>query len=516
MPMKNGELTSAEIRKLIKAHNILVSIKIPTGTNRDGLIKLIEKKGYSIDHKNKSLRVVSRKSQTITLKGAEALTKPKAKTELQKQKASEKKEEKAIAQKKKERELKKEAVKKATKSMVPKKPAPKKAAPKKPAPKKQPAKKEDDVRPVAKVGRPRFDPSKITVVEKKKKEKKKFPSEGAKKVGERIKAKKVKLLTSEEYFKLSRKAVNDITPTEKAQMEKYENQPAKKEDKKESPIKEKIQTPEEMFLSNVLYVISQYQKSSFESGYVDINQKKKNKTLEVLGSIIDKKKTSNFTKPEIKQLEGGLRFYRSSQSQNKKGIKNWESILKRGSEKKSKKKESPKKLQQAGHRMKGGLISMIMTAEGEAKTILENTLKKFNSLTDEEKEENRQALDNELFDKVISYEKVDSSGNITGGGVKALKEVQKKINKMGTKKDEKSPPPLRFSGSKSKIDKIKSKVKKGKISVEEGLKEWKIDIEAYERRRKVSEKSLINKGYKSGGVDELKALEKEGIEIIKN
>ena len=93
---------------------------------------------------------------------------------------------------------------------------------------------------------------------------------------------------------------------------------------------------------------------------------------------------------------------------------------------------------------------------------------------------------------------------------------RKEPKKEEPKKDEKSPPPLRFSGSKSKIDKIKSKVKKGKISVDEGLKEWKIDIEAYESRRKASEKSLINKGYKSGGVDELKALEKEGIEIIKN
>lgn len=93
---------------------------------------------------------------------------------------------------------------------------------------------------------------------------------------------------------------------------------------------------------------------------------------------------------------------------------------------------------------------------------------------------------------------------------------KKEEPKTSAKKNEKSPPPLRFSGSKSKIDKIKSKVKKGKISVEEGLKEWKIDIEAYEKRRKASEKSLINKGYKSGGVAELKALEKEGINIIKN
>ncbi len=99
---------------------------------------------------------------------------------------------------------------------------------------------------------------------------------------------------------------------------------------------------------------------------------------------------------------------------------------------------------------------------------------------------------------------------------KISKSIPDGRKKEAPKKDEKSPPPLRFSGSKSKIDKIKSKVKKGKISVEEGLKEWKIDIEAYERRRKASEKSLIKKGYKSGGVVELKALEKEGIEIIKN
>lgn len=187
-------LTVSEIRKLIKAHNVLTKITIPKGATRNDLIKLVEKKGYTVDHENKKIsRSVDGKPETITLKGAEVIGKPKEKTALQKQKAAEKKEEKAIAQKKKERELKKEAVKKATKDMVPKTQPPKKIGAK-PVPQKKPAKKEDEVRPTSKPGRPRVDPSKITVIEPKKKtekkEKKKYDTEGAKKIGEAIKAKK--------------------------------------------------------------------------------------------------------------------------------------------------------------------------------------------------------------------------------------------------------------------------------------------------------------------------------------
>ncbi len=44
MPYKTGkmkgELTTPEIRKLIKAHNILTSIKIPKGATRDEIIKI--------------------------------------------------------------------------------------------------------------------------------------------------------------------------------------------------------------------------------------------------------------------------------------------------------------------------------------------------------------------------------------------------------------------------------------------------------------------------------------------
>ena len=190
-------LTVSEIRKLIKAHNVLTKITIPKGATRNDLIKLVEKKGYRVDHEGKKIsRKVDGKPETITLKGAEIIGKPKEKTALQKQKAAEKKEEKAMAQKKKERELKKEAVKKATKDMVPKTQPPKKIGAK-PVPQKKPAKKEDEVRPISKPGRPRVDPSKITVIQpkkkeepKKKKEKKKYATEGAKKIGEAIKAKK--------------------------------------------------------------------------------------------------------------------------------------------------------------------------------------------------------------------------------------------------------------------------------------------------------------------------------------
>jgi len=137
-----AKLTSAQIRKIIKAHNIEATVKIPTGLKKDELEKFVESKGFKINHDEKS---ISKGGKKITLEQAEKDTAPKQKTVLQKQKAAEKKEEKAVAQKKKEREIKKEAVKKATKDMVPKtsvpnkvgsKPVPKKAEPKKEEPKK--------------------------------------------------------------------------------------------------------------------------------------------------------------------------------------------------------------------------------------------------------------------------------------------------------------------------------------------------------------------------------------------
>ena len=59
MPYKSGklkgELTAPELRRLIKEHNKLMSIKIPPKTDRDGLIKLITDNGYKINHEDKML-----------------------------------------------------------------------------------------------------------------------------------------------------------------------------------------------------------------------------------------------------------------------------------------------------------------------------------------------------------------------------------------------------------------------------------------------------------------------------
>ena len=152
-----GELTAPELRKLIRAHNILVSIKIPKGTDREGLIKLIEDKGYKVDHKNKKILDAKKdrpRRPKVTLEEAKELTKPKPKTALQQQKIAEAKAEKEEKKKKEVRAIKKEAIKE------------EKARSK---PRSKP-KKEDEVRPKEKVGRPKVDPKKIKVIEPNKKE----------------------------------------------------------------------------------------------------------------------------------------------------------------------------------------------------------------------------------------------------------------------------------------------------------------------------------------------------------
>lgn len=103
-------LSATELRKLIRAHNKLSKIVIPKGSKRDDLIQLIEKAGYKVDHEKKVIRPKVQRGKQITLKQAEKITKPKPKTALQKQKASERKAEKQAEQKKKERAIRKKAV----------------------------------------------------------------------------------------------------------------------------------------------------------------------------------------------------------------------------------------------------------------------------------------------------------------------------------------------------------------------------------------------------------------------
>lgn len=144
-----GELTGAEIRKLIRGHNKLTNIKVPTGLDRDGLIKFLKSKKFEVDHKNKRLiDKAPRRGKSVSLETAKAITKPKPKTALQKQKAEEAKAEKAEKKKKEERMIRKKAVEEEKKRAKPKpktasiavgtetpKPAPK--------PKAEPKKKEE-------------------------------------------------------------------------------------------------------------------------------------------------------------------------------------------------------------------------------------------------------------------------------------------------------------------------------------------------------------------------------------
>tara|TARA_R110000782_G_scaffold47762_1_gene104832 strand:- start:1646 stop:2356 length:711 start_codon:yes stop_codon:yes gene_type:complete len=83
-----GELTAPELRKLVRAHNKLTKITIPKGTDREGIIKLIESNGYKVNHPKKRLDAQVKRGKQISLKTAEEiLPKPKSKE----QKAAEKK-----------------------------------------------------------------------------------------------------------------------------------------------------------------------------------------------------------------------------------------------------------------------------------------------------------------------------------------------------------------------------------------------------------------------------------------
>ncbi len=117
-------LTKTQLRKLIRAHNILSKITIPKGASADDMVKLIESNGYLVNHEKQKIEQKVKRGKQITLKQAEEITKPKPKTALQKQKAQEKKAEKQMEQKKKDRAIRKTAVSEEKKRQEKKKPKP--------------------------------------------------------------------------------------------------------------------------------------------------------------------------------------------------------------------------------------------------------------------------------------------------------------------------------------------------------------------------------------------------------
>jgi hypothetical protein len=81
-----GQLTTAEIRKLIRAHNKASSIKIPPTSTREDIVGILQKAGYVVNHEKAELRPVSKgkvqKLKVISQKTiAEELPKPKTKEE---------------------------------------------------------------------------------------------------------------------------------------------------------------------------------------------------------------------------------------------------------------------------------------------------------------------------------------------------------------------------------------------------------------------------------------------------
>ena len=141
------ELTATEIRTLIRGHNKMSQIKVPSGLNKDGLIKFLKSRKYKVDHVKKrlvDLTTGNSRGRITTLATAKDITKPKPKTDAQKQKAVESKAKKDEAKAKERKLAKKEGVKefKQKKAEATKKPAQKKPTPK-PTAKKPPMKKED-------------------------------------------------------------------------------------------------------------------------------------------------------------------------------------------------------------------------------------------------------------------------------------------------------------------------------------------------------------------------------------
>ena len=107
MPYKSGtlkgQLTTAEIRKLVRAHNKLSKITIPPKSSREEILSIITNAGFRVNHEKQLLEQI--KKMDISVEKAKVVTKPVKKTEEQKQQAKAKKEAKVKEQKQKEGEL---------------------------------------------------------------------------------------------------------------------------------------------------------------------------------------------------------------------------------------------------------------------------------------------------------------------------------------------------------------------------------------------------------------------------
>ena len=115
MPYKRGslkgQLTTAEIRKLISAHNKLSKITIPPRSTRDAIMSIISNAGFRVNHEQQKLEQTTATKKDISLEKAKDVTKRVPKTEEQKKKATERMEKKKVEKEKELKLAKKEGVK---------------------------------------------------------------------------------------------------------------------------------------------------------------------------------------------------------------------------------------------------------------------------------------------------------------------------------------------------------------------------------------------------------------------
>ena len=115
MPYKKGslkgQLTTAEIRKLISAHNKLSKITIPPRSTRDAIMSIISKAGFRVNHEQQKLEQTRATKKDVSLEKAKDVTKRVPKTEQQKKQSTERMEKKKVEKEKELKLAKKEGVK---------------------------------------------------------------------------------------------------------------------------------------------------------------------------------------------------------------------------------------------------------------------------------------------------------------------------------------------------------------------------------------------------------------------
>jgi hypothetical protein len=95
MPLKNGEMTLGELKRLVKKYDELMSLKT-TGMNREKLLEEIDLAGYDVNHKKMKLELKLKQKVKKMPKTVKMPPKPVPKSDADKKKAKDKKRESVI------------------------------------------------------------------------------------------------------------------------------------------------------------------------------------------------------------------------------------------------------------------------------------------------------------------------------------------------------------------------------------------------------------------------------------